>query len=103
MCCVSVAVCNDLRLEWWLRLIQFEALMDTKQANKEAAINRRFLRAPGAANYLGLSTSTLAKMRLRGDGPPYSKSGRRVVVYNLADLDAYLAVRRRHSTSETSA
>jgi hypothetical protein len=28
------------------------------------------LRVPQAADYLGISTSTLAKMRLRGDGPP---------------------------------
>ena len=60
------------------------------------------LRAPAAANYLGLSPSTLAKMRLRGDGPAYSKVGPRVVVYDIADLDAYLAKRRRHSTSDNA-
>ncbi len=61
----------------------------------------RYLRAPAAAEYLGLSPSTLAKMRLRGDGPVYSKVGPRVVVYDVADLEAYLAARRRHSTSDT--
>ena len=60
----------------------------------------RYLRAPAAAQYLGLSASTLAKMRLRGDGPPYSKAGPRIVVYDLADLDSYVASRRRQSTSE---
>ena len=30
----------------------------------------RYLRTKAAAAYLKLSTSTLAKMRLRGDGPP---------------------------------
>ena len=60
----------------------------------------RYLRAPAAAEYLGLSVSTLAKMRLRGDGAAYSKAGPRVVVYDIADLDAYLAARRRHSTSD---
>lgn len=58
------------------------------------------LRAPAAAAFLGLSASTLAKMRLRGDGPPYSKAGQRVVVYDVADLDAWLASRKRRSTSE---
>ncbi len=58
------------------------------------------LRAPEAADYLGLSPSTLAKMRLRGDGPPYSKVGPRIVVYDVVDLESYLADRRRHSTSE---
>lgn len=60
----------------------------------------QFLRAPQAASYIGLSTSTLAKMRLRGDGPPYSKAGPRIVLYARADLDAWLTSRRRRSTSE---
>ena len=58
------------------------------------------LRAPAAAEYLGLSTSTLAKMRLRGDGPAYAKAGPRIVVYDVADLESYLANRKRRSTSE---
>ena len=57
------------------------------------------LRAPAAAEYLGLSTSTLAKMRLRGDGPPYSKLGG-AVIYEIQILDAYVAAQRRRSTSE---
>ena len=60
----------------------------------------RRLRVSDAARYLGLSESTLAKMRLRGDGPPYSKAGARVVVYALADLNDYLDARRRTSTSQ---
>ena len=60
----------------------------------------RRLRVSDAARYLGLSESTLAKMRLRGDGPPYSKAGARVVVYALADLEAFLDARRRTSTSQ---
>ena len=59
-----------------------------------------WLRAPEAAAYLGLSASTLAKMRLRGDGPPFSKAGRRIVVYEVADLQSFLACRRHRSTSE---
>jgi predicted DNA-binding transcriptional regulator AlpA len=58
------------------------------------------LRAPAAAEYLGMSLSTLAKMRLRGDGPIYMKAGPRVVLYDLADLDAWLDTRKRRSTSE---
>ncbi len=61
---------------------------------------RHYLRALAAAEYLGLSASTLAKMRLRGDGPAYSKVGPRIVVYALFDLDEYLVARRRRSTSE---
>jgi len=58
------------------------------------------LRAPQAARYIGLSASTLAKMRLRGDGPPYAKAGPRVVVYDTRDLDAWLIQRKRRSTSD---
>ena len=60
------------------------------------------LRAPQAAAYLGLSPSTLAKMRVRGDGPTYSKCGPRIVVYDIADLNTYLDGRKRQSTSESS-
>lgn len=58
------------------------------------------LRAPAAADYLGLAESTLAKMRWRGDGPPYSKAGPRIVVYDIADLDAWLSQGKRTSTSD---
>ncbi len=58
------------------------------------------LRAPAAAEYVGLSPSTLAKMRLRGDGPVYSKAGPRIVIYGISDLDRWLAARRHSSTSE---
>lgn len=74
--------------------------MNTEQVMQEAAHEGRMMRAPMAAAYLGLSPSTLAKMRVRGDGPVYSKAGPRIVVYNIVDLDVYLAGRRRTSTSD---
>jgi excisionase family DNA binding protein len=46
-------------------------------------------RGPEAAKYLGLSKSTLEKMRLEGRGPRYLKLGGRCV-YRRSDLDAYL-------------
>jgi excisionase family DNA binding protein len=52
-----------------------------------------------AARYLGLSCSTLAKMRLNGSTPSFLKLGRRVL-YRREDLDAWLASRLRRSTSE---
>ncbi len=58
------------------------------------------LRPPEAARYLGLSVSTLAKMRLRGDGPTYSKAGPRAVIYDIVDLENWVSERRRRSTSE---
>jgi predicted DNA-binding transcriptional regulator AlpA len=57
------------------------------------------LSASMAAGYIGLSSSTLAKMRLSGTGPAFHKLGRRVV-YRPEDLDAWLASCRRTSTSD---
>lgn len=47
------------------------------------------LKGPDAAAYLGLSHSTLEKMRHMGRGPRYLKVGGRVF-YRQSDLDAYL-------------
>lgn len=63
------------------------------------AVNQNLLRPVQAASYLGLSMSTLAKMRMRGDGPPFLKLSRRVVVYRLADLNAWLESSIRVSTT----
>lgn len=51
-----------------------------------------------AARTVGLSESTLAKMRLNGNGPIYCKLGRRVV-YRLQDLHDWLESK---STSDTT-
>lgn len=61
--------------------------------------NKKF-RAKEAARFLGLSPSTLAKMRLRGDGPRYAKAGPRIVLYDLKDLETWVETRKRRSTSE---
>ncbi len=52
-----------------------------------------------AAAYLKSSESTLAKKRLKGNGPTYTKFGR-LVLYAKRDLDEFLASRRRLSTSD---
>ena len=57
------------------------------------------LSAEQVAERLGLSTSTLAKMRLSGGGPAYSKLGRRVV-YRPVDIDAWVHANQFRSTSE---
>jgi predicted DNA-binding transcriptional regulator AlpA len=59
------------------------------------------LRTPQAAEYVGLSASTLEKFRLTGNGPPYLKSGPKIVVYRPEDLDAWLSASCRRSTSDT--
>jgi len=68
--------------------------MQTQSTN-----GRRMMRTVEAATYCGSSASTFEKLRLFGGGPRYVKLGRRVV-YDPADLDAWLAANRRTSTSD---
>lgn len=56
----------------------------------------------GASQHIGLAVSTLEKMRVTGGGPKYVKLGRSVR-YRLSDLEQYLAVRVRESTSQAAA
>ena len=58
--------------------------------------------APTAARFVGLSESTLAKLRLNGNGPAYCKLGRRVV-YRPADLEQWLESRLARDTSDADA
>ena len=58
-----------------------------------------YLSTRGAAEYLGLSTRTLDRYRVSGDGPVFHRFGGRVR-YLRADLDAWAATRRRRSTSD---
>lgn len=70
-------------------------------ANPNLDSREKWLRPPAASEHLGgVSTSTLAKWRLAGTGPAFSKAGR-IIIYNVAWLDSYLASRRRRSTSDT--
>ena len=55
-----------------------------------------------AARFVGLSESTLAKLRLNGNGPVYCKLGRRVV-YRPADLEQWLQSRTTRDTSDADA
>jgi predicted DNA-binding transcriptional regulator AlpA len=55
----------------------------------------------GASRHIGLSVSTLEKLRVYGDGPPFVKLGR-AVRYRVADLENYLAARVVTSTSQAA-
>jgi predicted DNA-binding transcriptional regulator AlpA len=59
-----------------------------------------FLRTPEAAARLGLAPSTLDKMRVRGDGPPYMRLTPRSVIYAVDELDGWARARQFNSTSE---
>jgi predicted DNA-binding transcriptional regulator AlpA len=63
-------------------------------------LEHRKVSAPEAAQYLGISASTLSKLRVFGGGPKFHKLGRRVV-YDTRDLDGWFEARQRSSTSDT--
>jgi len=69
--------------------------------NRIAALSPqgRRLSVKEAAYHTGLSFSTLNKLRCSGQGPRFAKVGRRVV-YDVTDLDAWLAKHLKTSTSE---
>ncbi len=60
---------------------------------------QRILRTPNAAAYVGLSASTLEKLRLTGDGPAFIRLGGRAVGYDIRDLDAWLDDQRAETES----
>lgn len=60
--------------------------------------NVSMLRTPAAASLVGLSASTLTKLRLTGGGPMYLKLGK-TVVYDPSDLKNWLESKRRRSTA----
>ena len=66
-------------------------------------LNPEILDTFQAAEFLGLSASTMAKLRCAGNGPAFYKvgvSGKRVL-YRRADLETWLLAQRRTSTSDT--
>jgi predicted DNA-binding transcriptional regulator AlpA len=63
-----------------------------------------YLRPGQAAERIGISGSTLAKLRLSPDsgGPSFFKVGR-AVLYKVSELDAWVEARRRVATGSPSA
>lgn len=57
------------------------------------------MRPKEAARYLRVSVSTLARWRVAGDGPNFSKAGPRAIIYSRESLDLWLRQRTHSSTS----
>jgi len=66
--------------------------------NASIPTHRPKMRTAEAARYCGSTESTFTKLRLTGGGPVYMTIGR-TVIYDLDDLDSWLASHRRKSTS----
>lgn len=60
----------------------------------------RLLTTREAAQYLAISFRTLEKLRCIGSGPPFVSIAPRAVRYQKSALDAWIASRSRHSTSD---
>jgi hypothetical protein len=63
---------------------------------------KRRLSPKEAAEYLGISKSKCDKLRIYGGGPGYFKLDHRVV-YDVDDLDSWVAARARANTSQNHA
>ncbi len=61
----------------------------------------RYKNTAEAAAYMGSATSTLNKLRCIGGGPVFARLGKRRVVYDVRDLDAWLEGNKRTSTSDS--
>ena len=60
---------------------------------------QRYMDTAQAAAYLTISPGTLARLRVTGEGPPYTRIRRRVI-YALKDLDAWVEERKQRFTGE---
>ena len=72
--------------------------LDSYDSVVSAPPRLRRLSVEEASSYTGLSCSTLNKLRCSGGGPRFAKVGRRVI-YNVADIDVWLAKHLKTSTS----
>jgi predicted DNA-binding transcriptional regulator AlpA len=73
-----------------------EALKDRKGRENDCSVLGE------VANYVGLATTNLERMRLTGEGPVFAKLGRSVR-YRRADVDNWISSRIVRSTSEVKA
>lgn len=61
--------------------------------------SHKFFKPKEAAEYLRTSSSTLAKRRLYGGGPCFTRIGR-AIRYRQSDLDEFMAANLQRSTFE---
>jgi hypothetical protein len=61
-------------------------------------LSQKWLRSYQASQYIGRSAKTLANMRSLGTGPAFRKCDG-LVIYDRADLDAYIESHPRKFTS----
>ena len=70
------------------------------EAKMETTSGTRYLNTRDAAEFLGLSTRTMGRLRITGDGPPFFYRFGGCVRYARAELKEWAAGQRRISTSD---
>ena len=68
-------------------------------ARAAASKQRRLFDPQEASDYLRIAKQTLARWRCYGLGPQFVRIGGRIF-YDVADLDAFIAARKFHSSAE---
>jgi predicted DNA-binding transcriptional regulator AlpA len=81
-------------------LSELRAVIDNSRLGTNAT--HEWMAPPKAAEYADSSTSTLAKLRLKGGGPRFCRIGR-AIRYRRSDLDEWLTASSRRSTSDRGA
>jgi predicted DNA-binding transcriptional regulator AlpA len=80
--------------------LTFSAVTTNEDQSMEIQSRAGALKTPEAAAYLGISSSMLRSLRLRGPddpgrpGPEFARLSANCVVYRIADLDAWLESRK---------
>jgi len=60
------------------------------EGERGIAMTTEKMRPRDAARFIGIAVSTLARMRMRGEGPPFSKPGSRIVIYDRMQIEQWL-------------
>ena len=72
-------------------LVAFRHWKMLRTMEGEVTEPQRKMRPRDAARFIGIAVSTLARMRARGNGPPFSKlPSSRVIVYDREEIEKWL-------------
>ena len=70
--------------------LRFPGRIAVSDNQSNSSVPVRWLSPIEAALYLGFSVQTLERWRKKGEGPRWFRLGYRRVIYDIADLDAFI-------------
>jgi hypothetical protein len=92
---IASAVVEIVRTDPAVRTELQRILAEAIAPMAEPRPTENMLKAEQVAEWIGVSIETLKAMRARKDGPTWHNVSRRAVVYDPADVRAWLATRKR--------